>query len=159
VQFVCGLQAPEDLVVVPGGRWVVAGAFGNGGVYLIRTSDRTVTRVYPTATSVDRLDAKAYAGCPGPADAATKAKYQTHGLSIQPGANNVHRLLVVLHGGRESIEVFEVDARPATPTVTWIGCAVHNGSNDAPSTVTTCGRSASVMVRIRTPCASRFAQG
>ena len=35
-----------------------------------------------------------------------------------------HRLLVVLHGGRESIEVFEVDARPATPTVTWIGCAV-----------------------------------
>jgi hypothetical protein len=125
VQFVCGLQAPEDLVVVPGGRWVVAGAFGgNGGVYLIRASDRAVTRVYPTATSLDRFDAKAYAGCPGPADAATKAKYQTHGLSIQPGANNVHRLLVVLHGGRESIEVFEVDARPATPTVTWVGCAV-----------------------------------
>jgi hypothetical protein len=96
VQFVCGLQAPEDLVVVPGGRWVVAGAFGgNGGVYLIRASDRAATRVYPTATSVDRFDAKAYAGCPGPADAATKAKYQTHGLSIQPGANNVHRLLVV----------------------------------------------------------------
>jgi hypothetical protein len=104
VQFVCGLQAPEDLVVVPGGRWVVAGAFsGNGGVYLIRASDRAVMRVYPTATSLDRFDAKAYAGCPGPADAATKAKYQTHGLSIQPGANNVHRLLVVLHGGRESI--------------------------------------------------------
>jgi hypothetical protein len=125
VQFVCGLQAPEDLVVVPGGQWVVAGAFGgNGGVYLIRASDRAVTRVYPTASSVDRFDAKAYAGCPGPPDAATKAKYQTHGLSIQPGANGVHRLLVVLHGGRESIEVFEVDARQATPAVTWIGCAV-----------------------------------
>ena len=25
-QFICGQQAPEDLVVLPGGQWVVAGA-------------------------------------------------------------------------------------------------------------------------------------
>ena len=31
VQFVCGLQAPEDLVVVPGEQWVVAGAYGGRG--------------------------------------------------------------------------------------------------------------------------------
>jgi len=36
----------------------------------------------------------------------------------------VHTLFVVHHGGRESIEVFEVDARPKAPTLTWIGCAV-----------------------------------
>jgi sugar lactone lactonase YvrE len=36
----------------------------------------------------------------------------------------VHRLYTVLHGPRESVEVFEVDARKGTPTVTWIGCAV-----------------------------------
>ena len=30
----------------------------------------------------------------------------------------------MLHGPRESVEVFEVDARQATPTLTWIGCAV-----------------------------------
>ena len=28
------------------------------------------------------------------------------------------------YGKRESIEVFEVDARARTPTLTWIGCAV-----------------------------------
>ena len=125
VRFVCGLQAPEDLVVVPGEQWVVAAAYsGTGGVYLIRTSNRTSTRVYPAANARERLDAKTYNTCPGPPDAGTKAKFQTHGLYLQAGQNSVHRLYVVLHGGRESVEVFELDAQPATPVLTWIGCAV-----------------------------------
>jgi glucose/arabinose dehydrogenase len=125
VRFVCGQQAPEDLVVVPGGQWVIAGAYGgSGGIYLIRASDKASSLAYPTATARDRFDAKTYAGCPGAPDAAAKAKFQTHGLSLQTGQNSVHRLFVVLHGPRESIEVFEVDARQATPTLTWIGCAV-----------------------------------
>jgi hypothetical protein len=125
VQFVCGLQAPEDLVVLPGSQWVVAGAYGgSGGLYLIRASDRTTTRVYPAAGARERHDTKIYGVCPGPPDAATRAKFLTHGLSLVPGATGVLRLFVVLHGGRESVEVFEVDARPATPVLTWIGCAV-----------------------------------
>ncbi|MDE2473502.1 MAG: hypothetical protein KGO48_00470 [Alphaproteobacteria bacterium] len=36
----------------------------------------------------------------------------------------MHTLYVVHHGSRESIEVFELDARPRAPTLTWIGCAV-----------------------------------
>jgi hypothetical protein len=124
-EFVCGLVSPEDLVVLPGSQWVVAGAFsGSGGIHLIRTSDRTSSLAYPSASAADRFDAKAYPGCPGPPDAAAKAKYQTHGLSLRPGGNGVHRLLAVLHGPRESIEVFDVDARTGTPTLTWIGCAV-----------------------------------
>jgi sugar lactone lactonase YvrE len=53
-----------------------------------------------------------------------KAKFQTHGLSLREGPNGVHTLYVVAHGARESIEVFALDARPQTPTVTWIGCVV-----------------------------------
>jgi sugar lactone lactonase YvrE len=125
VQFVCGLRAPEDLVVVPGDQWVIAGAYaGNGGVYLINARDRKGALVYPAEGAVERLDAKTYAACPGVPDAGTRAKFQTHGLHLLPGTNSVHRLFVVLHGGRESIEVFEVDARQATPRLTWIGCAV-----------------------------------
>jgi len=124
VQFVCGQNGPEDLVGVPGGQWVVASAFGGSGVNLIRVSDRTSSVAYPSASAKERFDAKAYAGCPGPLDAAAKAKFSTHGLSLQPGRNSVHRLLVVAHGSRESVEVFELDARPSTPTLTWIGCAV-----------------------------------
>jgi hypothetical protein len=122
VQFVCGQQGPEDLVVVPGGAWVVTGVFGgSGGINLIRASDRTSTKAYPSPSSKDRLDAKTYSACPGPPDV---SKFTTHGLSLLPGRRNVHRLFVVGHGGREAIEVFELDARSATPAFTWIGCAV-----------------------------------
>jgi hypothetical protein len=126
VRFVCGLQAPEDLVALPGSQWVVASAYsGTGGVYLIRARDGMTTVAYPAAGARERLDAKTYNACPGPPDAATKAKFQTHGLYLHAGADSVHRLYVVLHGGRESVEVFEVDARQqATPVLTWIGCAV-----------------------------------
>ncbi len=125
VQFVCGQQAPEDLVALPGSQWIVASAYsGSGGVYLIRVTDKTATVVYPGTTPKERFDAKTYNTCPGPPDAAAKAKFTTHGLSIQAGANSVHKLFVVAHGSRESVEIFEVDARPATPVVTWIGCAV-----------------------------------
>lgn len=125
VQFVCGLQAPEDLVVLPGGEWVVAGAYGGtGGIYLINARDRKPLRVYPAAGARERLDKGTYGACPGAPDAGTKAKFQTHGLYLLPGDNAVHRLFVVLHGGRESVEVYEVDARKGTPALTWIGCAV-----------------------------------
>ena len=124
VRFICGLQAPEDLVAVPGGQWVIASAFaGGGGLYAIRVSDRTPTLVYPAAAR-DQLDAKAYPTCPGAPDAAAKAKFSTHGLSLVPGRASVHRLYVVAHGSRESIEVFDLDAKQAPPAVTWVGCVV-----------------------------------
>jgi hypothetical protein len=122
IQFVCGQQGPEDLVVVPGGTWVVTGIFGgSGGINLIRVSDRTSTKAYPAASAKDQLDAKTYPSCPGPPDV---SKFTTHGLSLLPGRGNVHRLFVVGHGGREAIEVFELDARPKTPVLKWIGCAI-----------------------------------
>jgi hypothetical protein len=125
VQFICGQSGPEDLVVVPGSRWVVASAYGgSGGIMLISVKDRKSSVAYPGATARERLDAKTYNTCPGAPDAAFKAKFLTHGLYLQEGRNSVHTLYVVVHGGREAVEVFELDARPATPTLTWIGCAV-----------------------------------
>ena len=125
VQFVCGQNGPEDLVVLPGAQWVIASSFGgNGGIYIIRASDRTSTLAYPATTARDRFDSKTYSTCPGPPDAAAKAKFLTHGLSLQPVNNTTSRLFVVVHGSRESVEVFDVDSRSTIPTLTWIGCAV-----------------------------------
>src|SRR5215813_5832799 len=125
VQFICGQQGPEDLVVVPGGQWVVASAMsGSGGLNLIHVSDRRSVIAFPSDADKARYDAKAYVGCSGPPDKASRAKFVTHGLSLQAGKKSVHRLFVVAHGARESIEVFELDAAPATPTLTWIGCVV-----------------------------------
>jgi sugar lactone lactonase YvrE len=125
VQFVCGQEAPEDLVVLPGSRWVVASVFsGNGGIRLVSTADRTTITAYPAPNSTEKLDKKTYDSCPGAPDAAQKAKFRTHGLAIRAGGNSIHTLYAVHHGTRESVEVFEVDARGKTPSLTWIGCAV-----------------------------------
>ena len=125
VQFVCGQDGPEDLVLVPGSDWVIASAFSNaGGIRLVNARNKTTTVAYPTPTAKERPDTKTYDSCPGAPDAAQKASFRTHGLAIRSGRNSVHTLYVVHHGTRESIEVFEVDARATPPALTWIGCAV-----------------------------------
>ena len=36
VQFICGQQGPEDLVLIPGSEWVVVSALaGSGGIRLV----------------------------------------------------------------------------------------------------------------------------
>lgn len=125
IQFVCGQESPEDLVYLPGTDWVVASAYGgNGGIRLISVREKTTTTLYPSATAKEKLDKKTYDTCPGAPEADDKAKFTTHGLALRVGRNSTHTLYAVHHGKRESIEVFEIDTKPKTPVVTWIGCAV-----------------------------------
>lgn len=119
--YICGLQAPEDLVAL-GTDWVVAGAFaGSGGFNFIRIRDRMSYTAYPATSASEQLDAEAYPGCPGPP---SSGAFTTHGVYVEPGDGPVHRLFVVGHGARESIEVFRVDTRQTMPAVTWIGCVI-----------------------------------
>jgi SMP-30/Gluconolactonase/LRE-like region len=125
VQFICGLVGPEDLVPVPGSDWVIAsGDAAPGAITLIDVRRKTTTPLYPVANLPQRLDTKTYDSCPGPIDPAEKDKFRAHGLALRPGRNARHTLYVVHHGNRESIEVFEFDARAKTPALTWVGCAV-----------------------------------
>jgi hypothetical protein len=125
VQFICGAIGPEDLVTVPGGEWVIAsGDAAGGAIQLVGVRDRTVTPLFPAATPKERLDKKTYDSCPGPIDPTEKDKFRAHGLALREGRGSLHTLYVVHHGNRESIEVFELDARGKQPALTWIGCAV-----------------------------------
>jgi DNA-binding beta-propeller fold protein YncE len=120
----CGQQGPEDLYALPGNQWVVASVMaGGGGVNVIKVSDRTTTKVYPSPSAKDAYDAKQYPGCPGPPGAGD-TQFRTHGLWLDPKGGANRRLLAVSHGARESIEVFTVNTSGATPVLTWIGCAV-----------------------------------
>ncbi len=118
--YICGQQGPEDLVPM-GNDWAVASAYsGTGGVTLIRIRDRRSMTAYPAATAKEQLDAKTYPQCPGP----PRGAFTTHGVYVAPGNGPTHKLFVVGHGARESIEVFNVDTRGAAPALTWIGCAI-----------------------------------
>jgi hypothetical protein len=124
VRFICGVVSPEDLVPVPGGQWVVASGYIRGGVHLIDTRTFATTQVFPTTPPRERFDRTTYAACPGPVDPEEKEKLSAHGLAIAPGQGGVHTVYLTHHGFRESIEVFEIDTRPATPTFTWVGCVI-----------------------------------
>ena len=121
VRFVCGPVSPEDLVVVPDTAWViVSGMEDEGHLYAADTRDLTSTVLFPAETSRPRHDTALFGECPGP----STAQFRPHGLSLRAGSGGIHTLYVVRHGAREAIEVFQLDAAEATPTLTWVGCAV-----------------------------------
>jgi sugar lactone lactonase YvrE len=126
VHFICDQLAPEDLVLVPGGDWVIAsGMAANGAIRAISVRDRATTVLFPAAAAKSRPDTRTYPSCPGPLDPAVeKDTFRAHGLYIRAGRNAVHTMWMVHHGDRESIEVFELDARTRPPVLTWTGCAV-----------------------------------
>lgn len=124
VKFICGPVSPEDLVMIPQSEWVVVSGMYGGGVHVVNARDFQSTRVLPVAAPKERFDRKTYGACPGPMDPAEKEKFDAHGLAVREGRNRVHTLYLVHHGFRESVEVFEVDARTVPPTFTWIGCAI-----------------------------------
>jgi hypothetical protein len=124
VQFVCGLVSAEDLALLPGSEWVIASGNREGGrLHLVNVRSKTATVLFPTEARHERFDAVAYPTCPGPLALQKIDDFRAHGLYLKPGQGGVHTLHVVNHGLRESIEVFEVDARATPPSLTWIGCA------------------------------------
>jgi len=121
VQFVCGPVSPEDLAPVPRSPWIlVSGMEDDGYLYATDVRDHTSSVLFPTQMARPRHDRGTYGSCPGP----VTGGFRPHGLSLRPGANTTHTLYVVRHGEREAIEVFEVDAGGASPTLVWIGCVV-----------------------------------
>ncbi|MEE2613112.1 MAG: hypothetical protein VX975_04740 [Acidobacteriota bacterium] len=121
VEFVCGPISPEDLALVPDTPWVIVASWEDDGYLSAADSrDHGTVRLFPTATSQARHDTATYGSCPG----MTTDRFRAHGISLRPGRNRTHTLYVVRHGEREAVEVFEVDARSATPSLTWVGCAV-----------------------------------
>jgi hypothetical protein len=46
------------------------------------------------------------------------------GLSLRDAGAGHYTLYAANHGGRESIEVFGVDAKPGVPALTWQGCVM-----------------------------------
>lgn len=118
-RYVCDVQVVEDMMVAPGGRWVIGSAMtaGAGGLYLI---DSRSLKAHPARIVVGKAQAP-YNRCPGPPD--TKL-LRTHGLDVKPGPGKTATIYAVAHGGRESVEVFRIDASRDEPVVTWIGCVV-----------------------------------
>jgi hypothetical protein len=114
------MQNAEDLVSVPDTPWVLSsGMAPGGGIYLIDSLQKTWVQMYAGNARQVHHDADTYSGCHG---APAFESFISHGLHIRVGDDGHSKLYVVGHGGREAIEVFDVDANSPAPTLTWIGC-------------------------------------
>ena len=127
--FICGIQNPEDLVLVPNTRWLLASGMAPGsGLHLVDTRAKTVRNLYPSDAPSSLPDRARYASCPGPLDPKLAV---LHGLSLRPATDGRYTVYATNHGGRESIEVFELATGGGVPTATWIGCVLM--PNDIPA--------------------------
>ena len=120
LRFLCGAQRPEDVVRIPGTRWLIFSGFSNGaGLKLVDTVAQTMRPLpYESPDANGKRDSL---HCGSPPDPAT---FSTQGLSIRDLGGSLSRIHVVNHGGRESVEIFSVDARTNEPRLTWNGCVL-----------------------------------
>jgi hypothetical protein len=119
-RFMCGLENAEDLVLVPDTKWIIASGMKPGGsLYLIDSEQKTWSVLYPAEAPRARQEMAVFGACPGSPD---PNGLVSHGLNLRPGAKGHSTLYVVGHGGREAIEVFDVDVTGPSPVLTWTGC-------------------------------------
>ena len=118
---------------IPGTPWVIVSAFApRGGLQLLDTQALTLRRWY-TGSHVQREAGKRIgaADCPGPP---AGDELDTQGLSLRVLGPRRYRLYAVNHGGRESIEIFDVSLAGGVPAPRWRGCVLMP-SGDAANAV------------------------
>jgi len=132
--FVCGMERPEDLARVPGTRWLIASGFSPGaGLKLIDTAAKSARRWYQGVGPQVDPDRRAFPVCPGAPD---PALLNAQGLHLHKTADGHSRLYVVNHGGRESVEIFDVDTHQPEPRPRWRGCVLMPAGYAANSVTT-----------------------
>ena len=129
IQFICGIQAPEDFAIVPDSAWMLSSGNrpGQGAIRALHLPDKKIVHLFPSSTVKTAHDAKAFPACPGPIDLTDATEEKTiamHGMYLRTDGGSRLRLFVVHHGARESIEAFDVDQKASPPALTWVGCVV-----------------------------------
>lgn len=123
--FICGVTNTEDFAPIPGTRWVFGADLPTPGspqgyLHLFDARTRTATNIDPASIAVHQ-DSKRFPDCPGPVDMKV---FGPHGLDLTRPSNGHAVLYAVNHGGRESVEAFDVALAQGRPALTWIGCFV-----------------------------------
>ena len=129
---ICGFRGSEDLEVLPGGKALLVSQsrvdvthppvmlWLQGSIALLNLNSNKPTILYPAAGGSVGRNAWGDPNCPGEIG----ASLAPHGLHLSRRSDGKLQLLVVNHGGRESVEFFEVSTDGRNVKLTWRGCAV-----------------------------------
>lgn len=122
LSFIVGPVNAEDLLLIPGTRWVLtSGSQAGSGLHLIHADRKDWQKIFPREPAGSQWDKRAFQACPGPLD---QAKFLAHGIALREAGNKTFNLYVITHGARESIEVFTLDATAEVPSLSWKGCVL-----------------------------------
>lgn len=126
-EVICGTRSPEDLELTPDGKFLIVPQFVQGpagagvaGLVLFDISKKSFAKL--TATN-EPLKDWGDAACPGPIGEALAP----HGTSLVKRANGKQQLYVVNHGGRQSIEMYELKQTSGAWGIVWHGCVPSPG--------------------------------
>ncbi len=118
---ICGLEKPEDLTVAPNRRDIIFGQFSENGILaVLDTVNGSVHRLYPGSDSrIAKNELWGAPTCVSPSET-----FQPHGIDLSQRSDGRWQLLTVNHGGRESVEFFELlFTEQDRPQLVWRGCA------------------------------------
>ncbi len=124
-EVICGTRSPEDLELTPDGKFLIVPNFvtgpggqgGGQGLTIFDPAKKTFTKLAAIAQPLkDWGDPR----CPGPIGDAVAP----HGTSLVKRSNGKMQLYVVNHGGRQSIEMYELMKMGGTWELAWHGCVV-----------------------------------
>lgn len=118
------VPTPEDLIAVPDTSWVLTSSMAHGPgkpgrIGVVDIESGAWEQLWPAPGAAVAPDRTTYADCPGPPPADVASP---HGINLVDTAGGGRTLLAVNHGGRESVEAFEVDTSGDRPALTWTGC-------------------------------------
>lgn len=137
---ICGFRNPEDLVALPGGEAILVSEYGAmegdrpGRLALLTLADERRSVLFAGGDADGTRASWGDPACPGPPSPA----FSPHGIHLSRRSGGASRgadsspgrsegplqLLVVQHGGRESVEFFEVKGSGTSWRVQWRGCVV-----------------------------------
>jgi hypothetical protein len=120
---ICALKNPEDMIRLQGSRWALISRLGRdpeapGGFSAVDLKSQTSRVLTP---DVSKPAVTRYSDCPG---APVASDLITHGLDVRESARGASEVFAVNHGGRESIEVFDVHVDDQGVRLTWKGCVM-----------------------------------
>jgi hypothetical protein len=121
---ICQFTNPEDIELLPDGKTFLISQMGMnmeqsapGSLVFFDPTTRTVTSAQP-ASGTPMAEDWGAPNCPGN----PHATIAPHGTSLRKRGDGRWQLAVVNHGGRESIEMFELLATEGKPSLAWRGC-------------------------------------
>ncbi|MEP0202858.1 MAG: SMP-30/gluconolactonase/LRE family protein [Halioglobus sp.] len=127
IESICSLVAPEDVVRSPSPQHLLFGQMAApGGLFALDTRNDAVLNL----TSPGALQVETQAGWGDPACVEPPSEWLLHGLDSTARPDGRWQLLAVNHGGRESVEFFEIESTQAGDLrAIWRGCVEPPGDS------------------------------